>query len=75
MFDLVLVLVASFACSVAPGIDDNEAPVDAFDVVDEGTTGDRGTSGSLGKLSVYSTLAELLHRTDVIKTPIRENKK
>lgn len=56
-----LVLVASFTVGVAPGIDDNEAPVVAV-VGDEGMMGDKGTSGSLGKLSVYNTLAELLHR-------------
>ena len=57
-----------FTNGVAPG---NEASVDAVfgdavfgdavfgDAVfgDEGMTGDKGTSGSLGKLSVYNTLA------------------
>ena len=60
--DVLTVLVASFTVGVAPGIDDNEFPVDAV-VGDEGTTGDKGMSGSLGKLSVYNTLAELLHTT------------
>ena len=49
-----LILEVSFTVGVAPGIDDNAAPVDAVD-------GDRGSSG---KLSVYNTLAELLHRTN-----------
>ena len=57
---VALVLVLSFAVGVAPGIDDIEVPVDSF-VADEGTTGDKGSSVSLGKLSVYNTLAELLH--------------
>ena len=66
---LVLVLVASFTVGVAPGSDDdNEAPVDAV-VADEGMTDDKGlgvkgSSGSLGKSSVYNTLAWLLHRTN-----------
>ena len=49
-------LEASFTAGVAPGVDDeNVAPV---------VVGDKGTSGSLGKLSVYNTLAGLLHRTN-----------
>lgn len=63
VFGSVLVLVASsFTVGVAPGIDDNKTSVDA-EFGDEETTGDKDTSGSLGKLSVYNTLAWLLHRT------------
>ena len=65
---LVVALMSLFTNGVAPG---NEASVDAVfgdavfgdavfgDAVfgDEGMTGDKGTSGSLGKLSVYNTLA------------------
>ena len=43
------------AVSVAPGSDDNEAPVDAI-------AGDKGSSGSLGKSSAYINLAGLLHK-------------
>ena len=55
---------ATFADGVAPGIDGN-------------VVGDKGTSGSLGKLSVYKILAGLLHRkpTDVIRTSIREKRR
>lgn len=53
----ILVLEVSFTVGVAPGIDDNVDPVDAV-------VGDKGTSGSLGKLSVYNILAELLHGTN-----------
>jgi hypothetical protein len=65
---VLLVLVASsFTVGVAPGSDENEASV-VLDAIfgDEETTGDKGTSGSgsLGKLSVYNTLAWLLHRTN-----------
>ena len=64
VFGSVLVLVASsFTVGVAPGIDDNKISVDA-EFGDEETTGDKDTSGSLGKLSVYNTLAWLLHRTN-----------
>ena len=52
MFDLVL--EAPFTAGVAPGVGDNVAPV----------AGDKGTSGKLGKLSVYNILAKLLHRTN-----------
>ena len=45
------------AVSVAPGRDDNEAPVDAV-------AGGKGSSGSLGKSSAYINLAGLLHRTN-----------
>ena len=56
---------------------DEEPPVS---VDDEGTSsGDKGTSGSesLGKLSVYNTLAELLHRTNrcKLKCQSKEEKK
>jgi hypothetical protein len=74
---LVSELEVSFSASVAPGIDDNEVPVDTF-VNDAGTTGDKGSSVSLGKLSVYNTLAELLNTfNQVNKLSIgekRENK-
>ena len=64
VFGSVLVLVASsFTVGVAPGIDDNKTSVDA-EFGDEETTGVKDTSGSLGKLSVYNTLAWLLHRTN-----------
>ena len=64
VFGSVLVLVASsFTVGVAPGIDDNKTSVDA-EFGDEETTGDKDTSGSLGKLSVYNTLAWLLQRTN-----------
>ena len=64
VFGSVLVLVASsFTVGVAPGIDDNKTSVDA-EFGDEETTGDNDTSGSLGKLSVYNTLAWLLQRTN-----------
>jgi hypothetical protein len=61
---LVLVLVVSFAVGVAPGIDDNEVPGNSFAADEEtGAQGDKGSSVSLGKLSVYNTLAELLFST------------
>ena len=50
MFDLVL--EAPCTAGVAPGVDENVAPV----------VGDKGTSGKLGKLSVYNILAKLLYR-------------
>jgi hypothetical protein len=50
-------LETPFTAGVAPGIDDNVTPVEAV-------VGDDGTSGSLGKLSVYNILAGLLHRTN-----------
>ena len=52
VFDLIP--EAPFADGVAPGIDGDVAPV----------VGDKGRSGSLGKLSVYIILAGLLHRTN-----------
>ena len=54
VFDLIL-LEASFTSGVAPGIDDS---------VLTSVVGDKGTSGSLGNLFVYNTLAGLLHRTN-----------
>jgi len=51
MFDLL-----SFTAGVAPGIDDNAAPVVL-------RVGNKGSSGSFGKLSVYNTLALLLFST------------
>jgi hypothetical protein len=75
VFESVLLVEASFTAGVAPGIDDIVAPVDAV-VGDEGIVGTVlvGTSGSLGKLSVYNILAELLHRINrcKIKMSIRE---
>ena len=58
------------AVSVAPGSDDNKAPVDVT------VAGDKGSSGSLGKSSAYINLAGLLHKstTDVIKMSINEKK-
>ena len=54
VFDLIIPEVP-FTDGVAPGIDDSVAPV----------VGDKGTSGSFGKLSVYTILAGLLqHRTN-----------
>jgi len=53
VFDLAL--EASFKSSVVPGIDDNAVPV-----VGDKEADDKGTPDSLGKLSVYSTLAGLL---------------
>jgi hypothetical protein len=61
MFDLL-----SFTAGVAPGIDDNA--VLFFLRVEN-----KGSSGSFGKLSVYNTLALLLHKpTDVIIISPRE---
>ena len=52
MFDLVL--EAPFTAGVAPGVDETVAPV----------VGGKGTSGGLGKLSVYNILVKLLHKTN-----------
>lgn len=52
----VLVLAEPFTAGVAPGVDE----VAAFDVLV--LVFGEGTSRSLGKLSVYNTLALLLHR-------------
>ena len=53
--DIDVDLEVDDAVSVAPGSDDNEAPVDAV-------AGDKGLSGSLGKSSAYINLAGLLHK-------------
>ena len=62
VFDLIS--EAPFTDGVAPGIDDSVV----VSVLD-----DKGTSGSLGKLSVYNILAGLLP-TDGIRLSIREKR-
>ena len=66
----VLGLAEPFTAGVAPGVDD----VAAFDVLV--LVFGEGTSGSLGKLSVYNTLALLLHRPTNVNcgTKIKEQK-
>ena len=77
MFEVVVLLLlveeAPFTTGVAPGsaapgIEEDKvasAPV----IGEEGRSGDKGTSVSLGKLSVYNTLAGFLQLkpTDVIQ--------
>jgi hypothetical protein len=64
-----LELEALLTAGVAPGSDDNVAPVVVVVV------GEKGTSGSLGKLSVYNTLAGLLHRTNRCNKNVNQREK